>query len=63
MNDSLISGEGNIEEFVAGLNTEYNDILKEIVPQSWMKKHDLRKPENVLELNWYLQKTFERLSL
>lgn len=45
------------------LNSEYNDILKEIVPQSWMKKHDLRKPENVLELNWYLRKTFERLSI
>jgi hypothetical protein len=45
------------------MNNEFNDILSEVVPQVWFRDNDFTKEEAIRDLNLYLAKTFNRLSL
>lgn len=63
MEDELASNKRELIGFTNSIKNDFNDILKEVVPTSWMKNHDLKKFENIFELNVYLKKTFKRLNL
>ncbi|KAM3134224.1 hypothetical protein pb186bvf_013644 [Paramecium bursaria] len=48
---------------IARIKNDYEDILKEILPQNWMNTYDLKKLTDLKHMKNYLKKTFKRFGI
>lgn len=48
---------------LARIKSEYDDILREILPKDWTNTYDLKKITDLKRMKNYLKKTFKRFGI
>ena len=56
INSSVIS-------LLARIKSDYDDILREILPKDWTNTYDLKKITDLKRMKNYLKKTFKRFGI